>query len=104
MSADPNMLNGYVPWSVYVDDRRQSTDRLTRIEDKVDKILERQTALEVAAAHDDGSEVAQDAAERALDERKKSRAERWWDLGRTTFAAVLGVAGTLAAIWLGGSL
>lgn len=113
MSPTPSS-NGHVPWAVYVEDRRASTARLERIETriddgfsaldrKLDSIASRQQAIELAAARDDGEDVATDAANTALKAQKKDRGERWWDVGRTVLAATLGVIGALAtAYFLGG--
>lgn len=119
MSPTPN-ANGHVPWSVYVEDRRASTARLERIEDnvqdvrtevargfeaigeKLDTLGARQQAIELAAAREDGEDVATDAASQALKQQKKSKAERWWDIGRTVFASALTLAVALLVYTLTG--
>ena len=52
---------------------------------------------------DNGRGVAEAAGVATAREMKATHAERWWDVGKTLGTAVLGVAGTLIAIWLGGS-
>ena len=94
--------NGYVPWQIYLEDRRQIHGRFDRIEAKLDKVLDAQAALAVEAALDDGAEVAQDAADRAVKEGRKDRAERLWDIARTVIATVLAVLGTLITTYLVG--
>lgn len=107
----PSGQNGYVPWNMYVEDRRASTARLDRIETrlddgfraiegKLDTISNRQQAIELAAARDDGEEVATAAANTALSEQKKDTRERLWDVGRTVLAAALGVLCTLITAYL----
>lgn len=106
MSTEPPYpgvsTNGSVPWHVYLADREQQNKRFDRFESKLDKMADSIEGIKIAAAHDDGADVAKDAATAAVEKGKKTRGERLWDLFQTTIAAVLGVIGTLIAVYLTG--
>ena len=94
----------YVTWALYLDDRRARTEWESRVEDKVDRMLSRQEALELAAARDDGQEVAERAAEVAVVENRRSRRETVRDIGLATFSALLALgAGFILALLTGAS-
>lgn len=79
---------GFVPWPVYLDDRREERERLTRIESKLDDVLARD-------AREDGREVAETAAEVAVERNRRSRREVTRDVGLAFLSAALAVVGAL---------
>lgn len=94
--------SGFVTWQVYLDDRRAGSERLARIENKLDRVLERQEALELAAAREDGQEVAEAAAEEAVSRSRRSRGEVLRDVCLCVLSAGLSVAGALTVIAITG--
>lgn len=85
--------SGSVPWPVYLDDRRQITDRLTGIEAKLDRVLERD-------AREDGAEVAEAAAEQAVSQARRSRGEVLRDVCLCVLSSALAVVGALVVAGL----
>ncbi len=94
--------NGYVPWGIYLDDRRSSTERLDRMEGKIDRILDRQEKFEVAAAREDGQEAAEQAAEVALERNRRRRGEVVRDVCLCVFSAALTIGGAILISFLTG--
>jgi hypothetical protein len=84
----PGSSTGSVPWPVYLDDRRQTADRLGRIEDKLDRVLERD-------AREDGQEVAEAAADQAVAGARRTRREMGRDVGLCVLSAALAVGGAV---------
>jgi hypothetical protein len=94
----PRAGNGgrWVPWTAYLADRERDERRWDHIESKLDAVLERLGAHEVAEAIDEGRDL-----EHA---RMAARRQRWidrlWDVVRLVIAA--GVGAVAAYLGLGG--
>lgn len=89
MSTDPLLGNGsrYVPLSLYLEDRREIKDDLTEIKADV-------KAMRREMDRDDGSEVAEQAAEVAIANRNIRWADRLWQAGMVVSAAGLAALAT----------
>ncbi len=97
MSAAPELHNGstWVPWHLYLSDRERDDRRWARVDMKLDELLE-------AHAHDDGREVAEEAAASAVQSSRRSRGEILRDVSLCIFSAALAVVGALISANLTG--
>lgn len=75
----------YVTWTAYLADRE-------RIEAKLDAILERLGAHEVAEALEEGQDRAQARQEAQAAARRQRWRDRLWDVARLVIAAGIGAA------------
>ena len=102
MSGNLNSQQQYVPWSVYLQDRREQAEANRRLENKVDRLAEKVEQLTIAVSVDDAAEIATEAAAEGVERARQTRSERLWDLGKTLFAAVVGGAVAITTAFLTG--
>lgn len=102
-------MNGtqqYVPWSVYLQDRREQSESARRMETKLDRLAEKVEALTIAVATDDAAEtateIATEAATEGIERARRSRRERFWELVKQTWAALLALIGAAILYWITG--
>lgn len=102
MSGNLNGQQQYVPWSVYLQDRREQSEQTRRIETKVDNLTEKVNLIAIELAKDDAAEIATEAATEGIERSRRSRSERLWEFVKTTWAAASVAAFGLIVWWLQG--
>lgn len=102
MSAAMNGQQQYVPWSVYMQDRRELSESLRRMEGKVDRLSDEVKSLAIEQAKDDAADIATEAATEGIERARRTRTERFWELVKQTWAAALALLGAALVYWITG--
>lgn len=85
----------YVPWTVYMQDRRELREELAGLRRDVQ-------ALAVAVAKDDGREEQEQIVAEGVELSRRTHSERLWELTKTLFAAIVGGAVAITTAFLTG--
>lgn len=98
MTSNLNGQQPYVPWSVYMQDKREQTEAARRLEGKVDRLNETVHQIAVRLAADDAVDAARARAEAEARQAREAFAGRVWDVAKQGWIWVVGVL----IYWLAG--